>query len=74
MKEFLRTRLARFILLPRIVKVVNQLRIQQEHSTAVMTRRCIELEHTVQTLEGRINSIQARLPNLRAVDRGELHD
>lgn len=69
MKGFLRTSLANFLLLPNVVKVVNQLRIQQEHSTRVLSNRCEELEHLVLTLEGRINSIQVHMPNRRSADR-----
>lgn len=75
MKEFLRTRLSRFLLLPRLLKILDQLRVQQEHSTTVLSTRCRELEHTVLTLEGRINSLQARvkgLPDRRAVNRADL--
>ena len=75
MKVFLRTKLASFLLLPNIVKIINHLRVQQEHSTTVLSNRCRELEHTVLTLEGRISSLQARvagLPGRRSVDRREL--
>ena len=75
MKVFLRTKLASFLLLPNIVKIINQLRVQQERMDSRLSHRCRELQHTVLTLEGRISSMQARvagMPDRRSVDRREL--
>ena len=75
MKGFLRTKLASFLLLTNIVKLIDQLRVQQEHSVVVLSKRCKELEHTVLALEGRISSMQARMagmPERRSVDRSLL--
>ena len=65
---FLRTVLGKFLLLPTIVAVIGEQRDDLTRADARIT----ELEHTVLALEGRISSIQARMPNRRSVDRSLL--